>query len=912
MSLQTEPTFEFRFSFDDIRSHYATAEDAWNAGDFMLVSEWAPEHSELRACAVVMAGLVSQGLEQLDRIMGRSPRGELIRAFALWLADRPDEALAALAIVRAGSPERELADRLQRLTEADEIRVITNATIMPMFTQGDDSARQPISRYGQFKVSHYATQFAENAWPQDLNAPFDTFIDSLPEQERPDFIFSLTPQWPLPRNFERVRIPRVIWCHDTDVFFCRGADNLAVYDVRLTCTSQEHFELQQSLGRPCFSTFMTDPSLSKPFPKIELKIDKDIDVLFTGAALRAFHSDKSRFMYLMSALAPKYRVCVVDGHMPEPDYFDLLSRARFLPIINRYSGQSSPRWRDALAQSTCVLYPRGSGYGNIGAGCFPYCESSIVEDFSKHIDAHHAAEAGSLYHPVTVFADVQRHFLPRQASRAKNMELVLKIAAFAALIWPHPPRTHGQSGARNVRPRAIWFVPPIDNILFGQENIIAKIGRFADDLQPERTWDDKDFNNAAAINMHLAALYGDSSQPQRRQRAYALLERGLWRFPRSLLLRFNAAHWRFFESDQPNADGDWRFEEIIEGFGDLEYSPTDSDVGMAVTFYERDLVFPYYDYCQLVLCNEVLNGSPHLHDRRRASATPADVLLAAAHGYLGLSAERRGDLMGAMDRYRQALAIYPDNLPLMRQRLKALLRLSEAPDCPPSLGDELARAFFDCVAKYPTVLLSELYDVVPALGRLGPRDAVADALVMWARLGTIAYSGSQVWFDDAVSGMMRIADFEPLFPSTLRERLACLREKAGACASTSQFEMAALAAMDFARSHRIATSAREGSPFRPANPGDQMGHSMFGDPILNDRPWSGNVPTTPRSDPADGELEKAEAKIAMLSAEVAELALQVEAIRSSTSWKLTSPLRRLMIMARTMNGLASEIVQNRR
>src|SRR4029077_15820407 len=96
MSCRIEPEYRFRFSFDEIRAAYSGPEEAWAAGDFMLVSETAPPGSELRACALVMVGLVSQGMELLERAPALSPRGRLVMALGLWLLNRNSEALASL------------------------------------------------------------------------------------------------------------------------------------------------------------------------------------------------------------------------------------------------------------------------------------------------------------------------------------------------------------------------------------------------------------------------------------------------------------------------------------------------------------------------------------------------------------------------------------------------------------------------------------------------------------------------------------------------------------------------------------------------------------------------------------------------------------------------------------------------
>src|SRR5260221_4375321 len=160
MSSRIEPEYRFRFSFDEIRAAYSGPEEAWAAGDFMLVSEIAPPGSELRACALVMVGLLNQGMELLERISVLSPRGHLVMALGLWLLNRNTDALLALRAIAEGDPAAVMAAKLRELISAEEIRVIITAAVVPLFTKGDESAYQPVQHLGQFKVSHYATQFS--------------------------------------------------------------------------------------------------------------------------------------------------------------------------------------------------------------------------------------------------------------------------------------------------------------------------------------------------------------------------------------------------------------------------------------------------------------------------------------------------------------------------------------------------------------------------------------------------------------------------------------------------------------------------------------------------------------------------------------------------------------------------------
>src|SRR5205807_3266538 len=113
---------------------------------------------------------------------------------------------------------------------------------------------------------------------------------------------------------------------------------------------------------------------------------------------------------------------------------------------------------------------------------------------------------GSPYHPATVYEHTKRVFSLRQDSREQNMERLLKVAAFCALVWrPQQPAPVARP-ATALRPRSVWITPPIDKAMFFREDIRQKLERYERGLVPHASWDDKDYNNVAAINMHLAVL----------------------------------------------------------------------------------------------------------------------------------------------------------------------------------------------------------------------------------------------------------------------------------------------------------------------------------------------------------------------------------------------------------------------
>ena len=235
-------------------------------------------------------------------------------------------------------------------------------------------------------MKYVGSQLSENAYDYASTDSLSEFVDGLAPNERPDMLFSLSPQWLLARDFHKLTVPKVIWCHDLDAFQYRNVDNYSLYDVAICNCSQEHFELSQGTpGLFCAANMLLHP-LATPFPEASPHREKTFDIIFTGSALAPFHSEKPRFLFQLAELGGTYKVQVIEGHMPEKQYFEVISHAKFLPVVNRYAGSPSPRWRDALANGAFLLYPKGTFYGEIAPGCFPFGAETMVQDIAGHVD----------------------------------------------------------------------------------------------------------------------------------------------------------------------------------------------------------------------------------------------------------------------------------------------------------------------------------------------------------------------------------------------------------------------------------------------------------------------------------------------------------------------------------------------
>ncbi|SFI02506.1 hypothetical protein [Bradyrhizobium sp. cf659] len=766
-SRKIAPEFSFRFTAEDIRHAYGSADTAFARGDFLNVAQMAPADSELRGCALILGGLLEQGLALLDGLTAVGDRARLCRALAFWSLKRDAEADAELAKV-GGAEFMPAATAFRTLIKRDDVTIFVPGAILSVFPEHySETFVAPVYKYGSITVKYVGSQLASNAYDYSPTDSFSEFIDDLPEGERPDLIFSLSPQWLVAKDFHKVTVPKVIWCHDSDAFQYRNADNYALYDVAICNCSQEHFELSQGTpGLYCAANMLLHP-IATPFPEASPHREKLVDIIFTGSALAPFHSEKPRFLFNLSSLAPRYKVKVIEGHMPEKEYFEVVSHAKFLPIVNRYAGSPSPRWRDALSNGAFLLFPEGSFYDEIAPGCYSFRAETMTADIAGHLDRCAAGHPD--YEFATVVPVVNERFAIHREPREESYQRLLKYALFMGLVWPYATPVPKRQRQR----RLVWLTPAVDCGCFGTDHIREQIADFGGKVGPDDLSDEIDYNNAAHLHAQAVFTFHENrSAGKWAARADQYFREGLARFPNSLLLRFNEAHWSFF---RPGADfraTEKKFLDIIDRGEELIFDPRGADVAFAYTLHGNDEVFPCYEYADVATSELVLENTPELRDRKQLPYSTRDMIIAACYGYVGWARLKRNDNEGGVAWLRRGTELYPHGLPMLRLHFDTLLRLAaKVPKLPASLASDLAESFIAVANVNPSILLTHVYTIVPILAENGERQAAREVLAGWHQLSNIVH---KLRVDDeahqlALYGLLW--NHRSLLPKTLLDRI---------------------------------------------------------------------------------------------------------------------------------------------
>lgn len=788
-SRRIAPSYSFRFTTADIRHTYCSAEGAFTHGDFLNAAQMAAPGSELKGCSLILGGLIEQGLAILDTLPALGGRARLSRAYALWSLNRQGDAMAALE----GFDDAALApaaEKFRALLKRDNINIFITGAILSVFPEHySESFIAASYKYNNITVKYVGSQNTQNAYNYSPADPLDVFIDSLPAAEQPDILLALSPQWLLPRDFHKVRVPKVVWCHDSDAFQYRNVDNYALYDVAIGNCSQEHFELSQGTPGLYVAANMLLHPLATPFPEASPNREKKFDIIFTGSALAPFHSEKPRFLFNLAELGVKYTVRVVEGHLPEKDYFALISHAKFLPVVNRYAGSPSPRWRDALANGSYILYPEGTFYGEIAPGTFPYRAETMVMDIARHIDNFNA-HADAAYDLKQVIPEINTRFAIHRQPREESYERLLKYALFFGMVWPRPP-----AAPRRQR-RLVWLTPAVDCGLYGTGHIRDLISHIGAHIGPDDLHDDIDYNNAAHLHAQMVFTFHEDKEAKRWAAAAGrYFAEGLARYPNSLLLRFNDAHWSFFKPNADTAGAAAKFRDIIGQFDALTFSSHGSDVAYPYTLHERDAVFPCYEFADVATSELVLDNTPQLRGMKTIRHDTRRLVLSACHGYIGwaeLKADRKDEAFAELDK---AIKLYPHGLPVLRLYFDALLKdYLNSKTTSRALAANIANAYFAVVNVNPSVLLTHVFAVVPILADNGEKEAAREVIAAWYKLANIVHSLRQEDETQLAVRMDALWRYNALFPKLLGSRVTAAMQSDAATADLTQLELRMTAA----------------------------------------------------------------------------------------------------------------------
>lgn len=735
-----DPKYGYRYSFKEIAATYKTAKGAFEKGNFILAVELSDPNSELHAMSLVLSGVVDRGVRLLAGLANLSDLATTVLAFGNWYLNRPGVALDLLSQI---SQENSLAAELSKLIRKKKI-IVYQISRAPTAVESSRTAEQlglEFESVGQFDVLNVATQaIADGA----VSTDFTKMLETIPKNGRPNFIFAPISHWFMPEGIDNLDIPLVVWGHDQDHFVHRNYDNYRIFDLQIVVTSQEHFEISRSLGCFAATNMLSDPYNATYEDTADVVVEKDIDIFFSSTGFDKFLSEKSRFLQIISTLSEKYKLLFVDGRLPYDEYLDLMKRTKFVPVVSRVCGNPSPRWREALASGSFLLYPENTMYDKITKGCFSYGEENFANSIKSHLDNYLTGTSGLKLHKTTL-DQIDKDFKPYRRSEELQKEGTLRYISFTLLLkqelnW----KLDDFSDMAKPRRRLTWLSSTLSAHFFGHSNVVAKALDAAYKFDETTHECEKDINNKALTLVDAGLTsFGGTIDPETREHAakvveegFDLLSRGLVKFPESLLLRFNKIAWTCVKSNALSQQlSDELINELIrlhKDFESLSFDVRNSDVAVQ-NHLSYDPVFPHYSYGQNAIKYLVEQTNPQLAVVRNA-VPPKDILRSASLGYWGLYLEKNGDLSGALQKYDAALEIYSDNLPLCEKRFLCALELLEDNALGEQINAKIIDYFFDLSDLYPVCLLTDFHRVLSVADQLGRHGQCERLVHDWYRL----------------------------------------------------------------------------------------------------------------------------------------------------------------------------------
>lgn len=744
--LNIEPDLSFRFSPREIAKFYGDARSAFANGDFMTAVGLCQDMDELRACSLVLSGLTAGGIDCFGKQKNLSSKSILCLSYAHWVEGNGKQAIKLCdeLINRNGSSQDaiEKAGALKMLIEKDTINVLISGAIVPVH-RGNDDVHLFCEQYdyGQFKTAHFNTQICQEK-PKLGQQKHQVNFDSISTFDRPDLVLSLSPQWILPHELHCLDVPKALWCHDTDIFYAKSAANYQQYDLCIMNCQQEHFELSLASQVKCVSNMLLHPLTTEISEKrYTSNNQKKVDIIFTGSALDEFHYEKSRFVYQMSKLPEKFKIKIMPGHLKFDEYFQVLSESKFMPIINRYAGAPSPRWKEALLNSAFVMHPTGTFYEEVCKGCFGYEILNLEKEISRLIenydrDKNQTKQFNSDYH------DTVNRIESMDFSATGNFVRLLKYAAFMTLVW-----NRGETkGMIRPRPRTIWMTPNIDLGLFNHKNIRVKIENALAQASLNVSRDEKDCNNLFLGFAKLGKSFPFSEQAKIwNHKAEHQIETAIEQYPKSTLLRLNQAIWCIGKRNPDFKKAHENFHYVLKNLRNITLSDVlDFEIGFSHLPWPYEFIFPHFDFAQEIMRVSVVKNGDETDKKFRR------ILKSACLGYLAIIEKNNGRQKQCLILLRRA-AYAHDHYQLRRFWFEELADhvLKEEMRCK-KMAQRLYKIFIEAIRLNPIIIINHAFLLVYILKYSRLDDEAQLIFNEWARINRLVIAKNSKLNDQTV------------------------------------------------------------------------------------------------------------------------------------------------------------------
>lgn len=314
---------------------------AFERGDYATIAlHGSPEDWQTHAAHGLIgnAEKALAGLAAFDH-----PEARFYRGVTLWIDGQEKEAAKILA-----SCEGAHAQRLLALIRKPKIRVLAQCDRGSQWDIITAIRKDP-----RFEVTNVG--FSPNDTPNKASADVREFYD---EKSPPDFYIAKMVEWHLlPSNLRALPCPLFGHTADYDLHIQTVRPWLSLFDELLTTDQTEWADVSKLTDAPV-TVFPKAFSISGSLPAMEQGI-RAMDAFISGTTFHPYHPDKARLLHQILA-NEELKVQIVEGFLPLADYFKILGHTRAAFTYIRHPGGMPTRGMEALAMGSAIAVQKES------------------------------------------------------------------------------------------------------------------------------------------------------------------------------------------------------------------------------------------------------------------------------------------------------------------------------------------------------------------------------------------------------------------------------------------------------------------------------------------------------------------------------------------------------------------------
>jgi len=325
MARDFRPEFKFRPSISEMECKYASASEALWDGNYELAAKLAKDEGdfEILGAALICCGAIKRGLTYLDQGDSRLEGISLFRALAYWCLGNKNLALDSLnELAKSTHTRASLAKQFSQLISKKNIHVtIFQASNIPPLPTNRDIPGMVIRTFmdGSFNPKLSYQEIVGEDTSTDLVIALSLFGEKLPT------------------GLNSLDCPVAILASDFDNYLNAQAPDLMQADIILSSCCYEHYCLTGIFGGPVVAIPGLTYYIESGYEGSGWRIDKDIDIFFSGRSFYPHAPDKARLLFRIATLDdPNLKIKIHHGYLDPTEYKEYIKRAKIIPVINRY------------------------------------------------------------------------------------------------------------------------------------------------------------------------------------------------------------------------------------------------------------------------------------------------------------------------------------------------------------------------------------------------------------------------------------------------------------------------------------------------------------------------------------------------------------------------------------------------